>query len=60
MFCEINGDQQPGILQRFGVSAYPTILFLNKDGKTIDKLVGGLPLDAFLQRMDAAKAAAGQ
>jgi thioredoxin-related protein len=42
------------------VSAYPTILFLNKDGKTIDKLVGGLPLDAFLQRMDAAKAAAGQ
>jgi thioredoxin-like negative regulator of GroEL len=60
VFCEIDADRQPATHSQYGVSALPTILFLTKDGKVVDKQVGGLPLDALLQKMDAAKAAGGQ
>lgn len=60
MFCEIDADRQSGTFSQYGVSSMPTILFLTKDAKVVDKQVGGLPLDAFLQKMDAAKAASGQ
>jgi thioredoxin-like negative regulator of GroEL len=59
IFCQINGDEQPGVLSQYGVSAFPTLVFLNKDGSRLKTVVGGLPLASLLQTMDSVKAAGG-
>ena len=46
------------MLSQFGVSGFPTLMFLTKEGKGVRTIVGGLPLAALLQAMDSAKAAA--
>jgi len=47
------------MLSQFGVSGFPTLMFLTKEGKNVKTMVGGLPLAQLLQAMDAAKAASG-
>jgi len=60
VFCEINESEHPDTVQQFGVSGFPTLVFLNKDGNVVHKVVGGGPLSVILQEMDKPKAAAGQ
>ncbi len=36
----INGDENPEIAQNFKVSGYPTVLFLDKNGAYLDRIVG--------------------
>ncbi|NBU97499.1 MAG: DUF255 domain-containing protein [Spirochaetia bacterium] len=36
----INGDDNPDIAQNFKVSGYPTVLFLDKNGAYLDRIVG--------------------
>jgi thioredoxin-like negative regulator of GroEL len=47
-------DQEPGLAQRFGVQAIPSLL-LFKDGQVVDTMVGAPP-KAELQRRLAALA----
>lgn len=48
------GDN-PAISKKYGVSAYPTYLFLNSDGELVHKGLGSMPADKFIE---VAKAAA--
>jgi len=59
VFCEIDADRQPATHQQYGVSALPTIIFMDKDGKALKTVVGGMSLAEFIQTMDAVKASAG-
>jgi thioredoxin len=52
--AKVNVDQEPGLAQRFGVQAIPTLL-LFKDGQVVDTMVGAPP-KAELQRRLAALA----
>jgi thiol-disulfide isomerase/thioredoxin len=36
----VNGDEFPEIVERYRIQGYPTILFLDKNGALLDKLVG--------------------
>ena len=59
ILCQINGDEQPGVLSQYGVSAFPTLMFLSKDGNRLKTVVGGLGLSELLQTMDSLKAGSG-
>ena len=48
---KVNTDDQPGLAMRFGVMSIPTVVFL-KDGKEIDRKVGVMPGDAFVQTLE--------
>ncbi|MHA1380007.1 MAG: thioredoxin family protein [Candidatus Helarchaeota archaeon] len=41
VFCSLNADQNPQILQRFGVQGIPTFLMFSR-GKFINKIVGAV------------------
>ena len=41
------------IVQTFEVSGFPTILFLNSDGKQVGKIGGYVPADEFIRQLDA-------
>jgi len=47
----LNIDKEPGksLAKKFDVEAYPTILFVDEDSKTIRKVVGFRDVDSFLQ-----------
>jgi thiol:disulfide interchange protein len=45
--------------EEFGVSGIPHIQFLDKNGKSIDKQVGGTSPDAFAKKLEAVLAKAG-
>lgn len=36
----INGEQQPDLMQKYGITGFPTILFLDQNGILIERLVG--------------------
>jgi thioredoxin-like negative regulator of GroEL len=36
----VNTDQRPDIMQKYGVTGLPTIVFLNSKGEVIHKFVG--------------------
>ena len=46
-------------MEEFGVSGIPHIQFLDKDGKSIDKVVGGSNPDAFAKKLEDVLAKAG-
>jgi thioredoxin-like negative regulator of GroEL len=56
VFVKINVDEQPGVAQRFGARALPTIKFLKSDGSAIHEFVGFRPLGSFLEEMNKARA----
>ncbi|MCB1176955.1 MAG: thioredoxin family protein [Leptospiraceae bacterium] len=45
----INGDEHPEIADKYRVSGYPTILFLDKNGAYLDRITG-LPDANFMQK----------
>ena len=37
---KINGDKEPALVSKYSVSEYPTILFLDSSGDSVDQVVG--------------------
>ena len=46
--AKVNIDDDPALMQRFGVRAVPTLLFFN-GGEVRDQLVGGAPKNAIVE-----------
>jgi thiol:disulfide interchange protein DsbD len=59
VFVKINGDYAPNEMQRYGVTAFPTIKFMRPDDTIVHEIVGYRPVDAFVAEMEKAKASAG-
>jgi thioredoxin-like negative regulator of GroEL len=49
---KLNTDENPMTASRFNVRSIPTLLVV-KDGKEIDRLVGALPKQEILRRLQA-------
>jgi thiol-disulfide isomerase/thioredoxin len=45
---DMEKDEGPELSRKFDVSAYPTLLFLNAEGKLVQRNVGALPTDGFI------------
>jgi thioredoxin 1 len=54
---KVNIEDEPALMQRFGVRAVPTLLFFNK-GELKEQLVGGHPKKAILDRLNNLASAA--
>ena len=50
--AKVNVDEEPGLAQRFGVQAIPTLLFF-KDGQVVDTVVGAPPKAELVRRLNA-------
>ncbi len=48
--AKVNIDDDPALMQRFGVRAVPTLLFLN-GGELRDQLVGGAPKKTIMEKL---------
>lgn len=48
---KVNTDEEPDIAMRYSVMNLPTVIFF-KDGKEIDRKVGAMPPDAFIQVLE--------
>ena len=49
---KVNSDEQPELASAFGVMGIPNF-FIIKNGKVVDRLVGGMPKETLAQRIDA-------
>lgn len=49
---KINAEKEPALAGKYGVSGYPTIIFLDSNGNVIRKIPGYLPPDGFLANMN--------
>jgi thioredoxin 1 len=54
---KVNIDDDPALMQRFGVRAVPTLLFFHK-GELKQQLVGGQPKKAIVDRLNGLASAA--
>lgn len=52
---KVNTDEQPDLAQAFQVMSIPS-LFIIRDGKVVDKMVGTMPKHDLEKRIDAALA----
>jgi thioredoxin 2 len=50
--AKLNTDENPRTQARFGVRSVPTLLVL-KDGREVDRLVGALPKQEILRRLES-------
>lgn len=55
--AKVNVDDDPGLMQRFGVRAVPTLLFFH-EGTLRDQLVGGAPKQAIVEKLSGLGAGA--
>jgi thioredoxin len=46
----IDIDQNKELTDKFGVQAVPTLIFLDKDGKELSRIVGAVPKDTIVGR----------
>ncbi len=53
IWARIDGDKEKDLVNKYGVTGYPTVFFLDKDGKVIDRITGYLPPEEFVSRMRA-------
>ena len=51
---KVNVDDEQELTMRYGVMSIPTVIFF-KDGKEIDRKVGVMPPEAFVQVLEANK-----
>ena len=51
---KVNVDDEQELVMRYGVMSIPTVIFF-KDGKEIDRKVGVMPPEAFVQVLEANK-----
>lgn len=51
---KVNVDDEQELAMRYGVMSIPTVIFF-KDGKEIDRKVGVMPAEAFVQVLEANK-----
>jgi thioredoxin 1 len=49
---KLNVDHNPNVCTKYGITSIPTILFI-KNGKVVDKLVGGHPKSALVKKIKA-------
>ena len=56
---KVDGDKMPGVRDKLGVSAYPTVVFLSPDGKEIGRARGLVPYQIMLDTMSNALEKAG-
>lgn len=56
---KVDADKPPNIASRYGVSGYPTVIFLNSSGTAVEKIVGYKAPAPFAQTMSAVLAKAG-
>lgn len=45
---DMEKGEGPGLKDHYGVSAYPTYLFINGDGEVVHKIVGSMPAPEFI------------
>ena len=55
----VNAEGRTDLAQQFGVSKYPTLIFLDANGNTVNRFEGGYPPDEFAQQMRSARSQAG-
>lgn len=46
---KVDGDEQPQLLQAYGVTAYPTLLVLSPEGELVKRYAGALEPDEFVE-----------
>ena len=51
VIAKVDVDANPGLAAKYGVMSIPTVIFF-KDGKEIDRKVGVMPGDAFVQTLE--------
>jgi thioredoxin-like negative regulator of GroEL len=51
---QIDADDEPNVCRQFQITAYPTIQFLSRGGRPLDRLVGKRAASAVLREMQAA------
>ena len=49
---KMNVDENDDVISQFGIRNIPTILFF-KNGQLADKIVGAMPKDKFVEKIDA-------
>ena len=49
---KVNVDDEPELARRYGIMSIPTVMFF-KDGKEIDKKIGVLPPQEFIEVIEA-------
>ncbi len=53
-FINVKFDMEKGegieLKNRYGISAYPTFLYINPDGEVINRIVGSMPAQNFLEK----------
>ncbi len=49
---KVNTDEQQELAAKFGVMSIPSFFFI-KDGKIVDKAIGGVPKDVLESKLDA-------
>jgi len=49
---KINAEKDASLAAKYGVSGYPTILFLDGDGKVLSRIPGFLPAERFYNEMN--------
>ena len=49
---KVNVDDEQELAQRYGIQSIPTVMFF-KDGQLVDKKVGVMPPQAFVDAIDA-------
>jgi len=49
---KIDAEKEPNLASKYGVSGYPTIIFLDSNGTVLSKIPGYLPPDKFLANMN--------
>ena len=56
-FVAVNADENPGLVQRFGIVSLPTLQFYGR-GELVEVLYGARPKSMLVERVEAVLAAA--
>lgn len=51
-FGAVNADEEPELLQKFKITALPTVIFF-KDKKQVDKFIGFIPKTEIIKKLES-------